>query len=162
MTTIVEAVVTDDALTNWPKYFGGLIVGPWDPTIKFFRIGEGGWEDPGTTVRQRRTPDPTLTDLDCNVNPGRYPADSLYDFQKSFSPGDIVEESPGVIRATCFLDTFEANNDGLGNSPEFWEIALFSDAPGGGNMAVAYGTMQKQTKVAGSPLTVVVRVSFAR
>ena len=110
-------------------------------TISYFKISEGGWEDPGSG-RVARTPDETLTDVDAIINPGRYAADERYVFTKSFVGGDIVFSSPTTVSCTCLLDFGDANDDGYGNDPEFWEIGIFDSDD---NM-LAHGTFPQQTK----------------
>jgi len=123
---VIIGVITDTCKTQWAKMHGDLI--PFSK-ISFFRMGEGGWQNPGPVPR---IPDPTFTDLDALLDPSRalinqrYAADERFAYQKSFVGGDIVEISPGVLRCRCFLDFGEANNDGFGNSPEFWEIGVYT------------------------------------
>lgn len=153
---IIVATVTNAAREYWPKMFGGLAT--FRPVIRF-KVGEGGWIDsPGGAIP--RTPDPTLTDLDCIVNPTRYPLDSRASFSKLLAGGDLTFVSPSTLRVACPLTALEFNDDGFGNNPEIWEIGLFSlDQPGTGLMMVAYGTFVKETKTP-VPLNNVVKVTF--
>lgn len=140
--SIILAEITNTARSIWPRMHGQLL--PFSP-ISYFKYGEGGWASPGPT---RRTPDPTLTDLDAVVDLSRplidkrYPADSLFVYQKNFILADFVYLAPGTLRCRCYLDFGEANDDGFGNPPEFWEIGLFDAA----NRMVAYGTVPLQLK----------------
>jgi hypothetical protein len=112
-----------------------------DLGISYFKIAEGGWRLAGAS-KVPRTPDPLLSDVDALANPGRYPLDSRYVFQKSITPDRINITGANFIEIECFVDTSEANDDGFGNPPEFWEIGVF-DADG---TLVAYVTFDKQTK----------------
>jgi len=122
-----------------------------------FRIGEGGWVDIPPKVP--KTPDPTLTDLDCVVNPGSYPVDSRYVFPgvgtKAFK--SITWVAPNVVRLECEVDFGEANDDGFGNPPEFWELGVFDSA---GHM-VAYFTFPVDTKTILNQLLYEIDLIFA-
>jgi len=184
----ILAVVTEDARKYWPQFFGGLLGNPattttvgvqWDPRIKFFRIGEGGWIDPGTG-KVPRTPDaalrdpdaPLLQDLDCIIDPNRaLPSQryigagasfSRYYFQKSFVGGDITYVASTTIKFRCELSTSEANDDGFGNNPEFWELGIYSDHPteAGEYLMVAYGTFPMQTKTGAITLVNNMKIVF--
>jgi len=191
---IIPAVVTADARMYWPKSLGGLQGVPgsttivslgttvqWDHRLKFFRIGEGGWIDPGSG-RVPRTPDaalrrlvaPTVQDLDAVVDAGRgsprYEGNtasanySRFVFQKNLTPADISFEAPSTLRVRCLLDFLEANEDatGSGRSPEFWELGIFADHPeqAGEYLMVAYGTFPMETKDGGHQLENIMRVIY--
>jgi hypothetical protein len=148
----------------------------WSPYITHFRIGEGGWEDLGAGAVLRSI-DPGLRyesgpfvgeqNLDAAIDSARlgfprYAVDSRFVFEKAFIPADITMEAPSTIRCRCRLELPEANNDGFGNSPEFWEIGLFSDHPTipGFKLMVAYATMPKEIKHALKIIENVVRVKL--
>lgn len=123
----------------------------------FFRIGEGGWLQAGG-VQAARSPDPTLVDIDCIQNPSRYPTNSRFYFQKSFTPEKIVEITPYSVRVECLIDTTEANDDGTGTSPEFWEIGVYD---GEGTM-ICYTTFDRQPKDDSVALRHYITIQFAR
>lgn len=181
MATIIPAVITEDARLYWPQVFAGLLGVPstvtvpgvsYDPRIKLFRVGEGGWIDPGTG-KVRRQPDPTLRyasgplagiqGLDAEVDSvrvsPRYEGNQLLPtysrgvFQKALTLADFTSIAPNKIEVSCLLDFGEANEDypGSGRNPEFWEIGLYADHPitAGAMLLVAYGTFAGQTKSAG-------------
>jgi hypothetical protein len=114
-------------------------------------IGEGGWQYVVPPTKVRRVPDPTFTNVDAILDAARppasqrYAADERFVFMKNFAAGDVLWVAPSVVQLTCLLDFGDANDDGFGNPPEFWEIGIF-DQPGGGGNMVAYFTMDKQTK----------------
>ena len=148
---LVTATLTNTALGLLPQVMGGLA--PL-PAIDSFKVGEGGWLlTPSGVVP--RTPDATLTDLDCIVNPTRYPLDSVATFSKALVGGDIVFIAPGTLEVTCLLDFGDFNNDGFGNNPEIYEIGLFA-----GTTMMAYGTFQQQVKTPGNQLPNTIRITF--
>jgi hypothetical protein len=173
----VPAVVTDDARQYWAQYLAGLYAGQLNTLLPLisFKVGEGGWVDPGTGPVPR-IPDPTLRrldnliqDLDAIVDPTRplisqrYPVNSRANFEKLLLPADISFESPSTVKAECLLDFGDFNDDGFGNSPEIWEIGVFTDHPlfpGAQKLMLAYGTFPMQLKDASRQLLNVVRIIF--
>lgn len=181
---IIPAKVTVDARKYWPQFFGGLLGNPatttivgvqWHPVITSFKIGEGGWIDPGSG-RVRRDPpeddlrriDNNIQDIDAIVDPTRpimsqrYPAVDRASFEKALVLADFTYESLTTLRVRCFLDFGEFNDDGFGNDPEIWEIGLFSDHPtaSGEKLMVAYGTFPVETKNVTKQLENIVRIVF--
>lgn len=135
---MASTVITDGMLARLSEVEGqgGNSVG-----AAYFKIGEGGWMMQGIN-KVPRTPDETLTDLDCIVNPGLYPVPSRFTFQKNISTLSIEVLGGGEVNITCSVNTGEANDDGYGNPPEFWEIGIFT----ADNVLLAYRTFNKQTK----------------
>jgi len=189
---VVVATVTEDARIYWPQFLGGIFGTPgtptvpaspqpttWDPRFKFFKVGEGGWVDPGTG-KERRTPDATLRrltspliqDLDCVVDPTRAPANQRYGtqeratFKKDLTISDISYPAAYTVEIDCLLDLGDFNDDGYGNSPEIWEIGVFGDHPTESGLAsdeglmVAYGTFPVQVKDSSKQILNVVRIIF--
>ena len=195
---IILAAVTEDARKYWPQFFGTLLgisnnatanvpPGPvsWDPRLMSFKVGEGGWIDPGGGPVPR-PPDPTLRviaappndvqDLDAIVDPTRplisqrYPATSIATFEKALIPANFTYLAPSTIQVRCFLDFGDFNDDGFANSPEIWEIGIFSDhpsfsravigTPGAKRLMVAYGTIPKEIKDATKQIEHFLRVVF--
>ncbi len=173
MANVIIAQVTTDALKLWPQMFIGLQ--PFK-LVTSFKIGEGGWVDQGSGPTPR-LPDPNLRrfdnqiqDLDAIVDPTRppnafrYPTDSLFTFSKAFVPGDFAFQAPSAFRCRCFLDLPEANDDGFGNNPNFYEIGLFTDHPvfpGSQSLMVAYGTFPLEVKTPGRQLENIVVVYWS-
>jgi len=157
---VIVAVVTDEARARWPQMFGGLLA---FKDISDFKVGEGGWYNPGTS-RERRVPDSALTNLDVIVDLSRAPVDKRYVvpgetfswFSKSLVPGDFAYVAPRTLEVSCLLDFGDYNDDGSGNNPEIWEIGLF-DADG---VMVAYGTVPEEIKDASKQIVNVVRIVF--
>lgn len=108
-----------------------------------FRFGEGGWENVQFVGQVPRTPSQALTNVDVVANPSRYPADSRYYYEQAFAPGDVTYDIPTrSVICRCFVDLGDANDDGNGNDPEFWELAVYDSA----NNMIAYSTFDKITK----------------
>ena len=156
---VFTGVVTDQALEKFARALAGDPGGSPMSLLNgaTFKFGEGGWINPGPG-KVPRVPDPTLTDVDAIARPFLYPADSRYVFTKTFPAPDVFWEAPSVARCRLFLDFGEANDDGFGNSPEFWEVGIF-DTTG---MMVAYFTMPVQVKTPIVQIENVGRIIFAR
>ncbi len=118
-----------------------MLNGTVAPQPAYFKFGEGGWQTSGST-RVPRTPVATQTDLDAIQNPGLYPADSLYTFTGTFGLGDLTAEDPGTLKCRCLLDFADANDDGLGNDPEFYEIGVYA----ADDTLMGYCTFDRETK----------------
>lgn len=169
---VVDAVLTDDAREWWVQMHAGLQT--FKPITRFL-VGEGGWVDDGVGNKIRRTPDPTLSHLDLIQNPSRYGAGSLdpqstASFSKNLVLTDFTFTSPSTVEVSCLLDFTDFNDDGHSNSPEIWEIGLFSawpNFPTGSNpitsldeMLVAYGTVDAQIKDIGKQIQNVFKLKF--
>jgi len=152
MTTVI-GVIAESLEEGWARYHAD----PVDPLGFFdrifgggFKIGEGGWQYTVPPTKVPKSPNPSLTDLDCVENPGSYPVDSRFVFPsigvKAFN--SILFVAPNIVRIECVVDFGEANDDGFGNPPEFWEFAIFDSA---GHM-VAYFTFPVDTKYATTQL----------
>ncbi len=142
MATVI-GVMTEDFEEGLSKWHANVAGGFNDRIFGGgFRIGEGGWVDIPPKVP--KTPNPTLSDLDAAENPGTYPVDSRFVFPavgaKAFK--SIIQVAPNVVRLECEVDFGEANDDGFGNDPEFWELGVFDSA---GHM-VAYFTFPVDVK----------------
>jgi len=186
---VIQAVVTDDARKYWPQFIGGIFGAPgtptvpgnpptaWDPRLKFFKVGEGGWVDPGGgKVRRTPVPDlvrltaPLIQDIDSSVDSTRAVPDQRYaaatrvTFAKSLVVTDVTFIVPSTIEVECLLDFSDFNDDGFGNSPEIYEIGIFSDHPTTAGLAsdqglmVAYGTFPVEVKDNTKQILNVVRI----
>lgn len=153
MTQSVQAVVTDIWKEKLARLFAGdTSLGTFsEPT--YFKIGEGGWIDPGTGA-EPLDPDPALTDITAGT--GDYTDPSDYFFQKSLVGADLVYVAPNRLEVRCAVDTGEANDDGHGNPPEFFELGVF-DADD--NM-LAYSTFPVEIKTASKSLLHIIHVDF--
>lgn len=167
MVQVITAVVTDEAREIWPQLLGGLGLYSWK-VIDEVRMGEGGWQYNDAGQQVPRTPDSSLTDLDVVVNPGRYPADSLFVVEGSnnadmfLTSADMQFVAPSTLQVNFELQTGSHLSDGFGNDPELWEVGLFTDHPDGSptKLMVAYGTFQKVTWTAASDVLNTIRITF--
>ena len=162
----ILATVTADARKYWPQFFGTLLgicndpvnfytsANHWNPLIKYFRVGEGGWIGSNTVPRVpqpdlRRLQSVTgydssqyfLQDLDCVIDRQRALIDQRYPqaqrgwFEKVLDPvNDLKWDplSPTGIQVRCLLDFTEFNDNhssGSPTSPNVCELALYSDHP---------------------------------
>lgn len=194
----LAATITADARKYWPQLFGALFVptsGPtqfnveterreWNPVITRFKVGEGGWIDPGTGEIIYRVPDPNLRrlkgpitgdgkylqDLDAVVDQDRadlgqatrYSSASRSTFTKVLTVVDFSWEAPSTLRVRCLLDNNDYNTDGALSNPEIWELGIFSDHPEvlGEYLMIAYATFPKETKTSTKQIENVVRITF--
>jgi hypothetical protein len=151
---MASTVITDAMLVRASEVEGQ---GASPLGVGYFKIGEGGWELDGIS-QVPRTPDTSLTDLDCLENPLRYPAAGRYVFQKTISETSIQVLGSGVVEISCAVSAGEANDDGNGNAPEFWEIGIFTSD----GVMLAYRTFDKQTKYSDRALRHVFRLTNLR
>jgi len=153
---LFTATITNLGYAKLTRYWGGLLA-PFEQ-IAYFKVGEGGWVDPGTG-REPRVPDPALLDLDILVDVSRAPGDKRYNvgenfgyFQKALIGLDFSEPGAGILRVSCLLlnGDYNLKSDGVlvynvGGpyiSPEIWEIGLYD---GDGDM-IFYGTFAREIK----------------
>lgn len=157
MTTVI-GVMTYDFEEGWSKFHAN-VAGAHADKIQGggFRIGEGGWVNVPPKVP--KSPSPSLSDLDAAENPLTYPADSRFVFPsvgvKAFN--SITHVAPNIVRLECLVDFGEANDDGFGNDPEFWELGVFDS----GGYMVAYFTFPVDSKNALKQLLYEVDLVFA-
>ena len=151
MAQVVSAVVTDAWRTKLAQIYAGTasFSGPLS-----FKMGEGGWQDPGSG-KEPLPPDPALTD----VSASGYPAGSQYIFTKNLAGGDITFTSPTRLEIRCFVAASEANDDGGGAAPEFFELGIFDGSGGAGTMLV-YSTFPIEIKTSSKALEHVIFVDF--
>jgi len=71
-----------------------------------------------------------------------------YTFVKNLDLADLTFNGPasGSMTARCLTDTSEANDDGYGDAPEFYEIGIYLSYPGNPDVMIAYVTFNKQIK----------------
>jgi hypothetical protein len=200
---LILATVTEDARKYWPWFFGGKYgvgastfpsgtVPPstWNPLLYSFKMGVGGWENPGTGPIPR-APDPALRmeigtllqDIDALVDatrtsPGRY-GDALGNrawFEKTLSASDFTFTAPNILEIRCVLDLGDFNDTGASSGspvvpPEIWELGIFSDHPDYARVApatgvnsprlmVAYATFPKEIKYPTNQIEHIVKISF--
>ena len=173
---VVVATVTDLARQYWPQFFGTMLgitsgastPGNWNPLIRSFKIGRGGWIDPGTG-KVPRTPDSSLTDLDVILDYGRSAPAKRYTslsgnimfVEKTLALSDFTFTAPSTLKIRCLLDFPDFNDiqgtpstppgggvlPPAGINPDLYELGVFSDHPSGtGELMVIYGTFNAETK----------------
>lgn len=187
---VVVGTVTNGARQYWPQFFGTLLgisagassPGNWNPLIKSFKIGRGGWIDPGGGPVPR-TPDPTLTDLDVILDDARPLMSKRYStltgnilfIEQALTLADFTFEASSILKIRTLLD-FGTFNDisGIpstppgggvlppsGTNPDLWELGVFSDHPSGtGQLMVIYGTFNAETKDVLKQIENDVRITF--
>lgn len=151
MAQVVSAIVTDGWRAKLAQIYAGIetFSGPLS-----FKMGEGGWQDPGSG-KEPLPPDATLTD----VTAPTFPAGSQYVFTKDLSGSDITFTAPTRLEIRCFVAASEANDDGSGAAPEFFELGIFDGAAGAGEMLV-YSTFPIEIKTSSKALEHVIFVDF--
>jgi hypothetical protein len=153
MAQVVSAVVTD----VWRAKLAGIYAGTQTFALPLsFKIGEGGWIDPGAG-KEPIPPATSKTDVD-PLGDG-YAVDSQYVFTKDLSGADLTFTSPSRLEIRCFIAAGEANADINGNPPEFFELGVFDAVSGGGTMLV-YSTFPIEIKTASKALEHVIFVDF--
>lgn len=148
------AHVPYDVCEKWSRQDVGDAGGAHLP-FDYFKVGEGGWVEASGGAKVRREPEPSLSDLDCIENPDRYPgaASERYVFSKSLDSVSY-ESAQRAARGDGTIATTEANDDGSGSNPDFWEVACFDS---GDNMVV-YATIEKLTKDSSKTVSLVFRI----
>lgn len=151
MPQVVSAVVTD----AWREKLAQIYAGSATLSIPLsFKIGEGGWINPGGG-KEPDVPSATLTDITATS----YPAGSQYYFTKALTAGDLTFTAPTRLEIRCYVTDSEANDDGGGNSPEFFELGVFDGAGGTGTMLV-YSTFPIEIKTDSKALEHLIYVDF--
>lgn len=146
---VVNGVITNlgrEVLAKSIGYIGGFSLS-WATQ---FKIGEGGYVvTPSGNVP--KAPDPSLTDLEAAV-----PGSGLYHFDKALTSTDFTFLSPSIMQIRCKVLPTEANDDGYGNEPKFFEIGIFDN----NDKMLAYATYDEQTKSAAKTLLLYVQIQF--
>lgn len=150
----LQGVFTDIGRAALAKSFLGPLKRPLyaESYAKYFKIGVRGYQlGPGGT-KQPKTPDPSLSDIE-SVTLG------AYYFTKDFTVDDLdinIDGSITYAKITAFLDYSEGDDDGTGNSPEFFEVGIFDDQ----DVMLIYATMPGETKNASKTLNHIINVNF--
>lgn len=148
MAQVVSAVVTNAWRTKLAQIYQGGATFSLPAT---FKIGEGGWTNPGGG-KEPIPPSVVLTALTATG----YPSGSQYIFTKALTGGDLTFTSPTRLEINCLVSSSEANDDGGGNPPEFFELGIFD---GAGTM-LAYSTFPIEIKTSSKALQHVIFVDF--
>ena len=158
MTTVLQGVMTNKGRELLAKSFGAIGGFPLVTSISF-AYGEGGYIVSGGG-KVPKTPDPTLLTLDAYT---QSPPDNFV-FGHDITAADVTFIAPSTIEFRCRLVPSEANDDGYGNLPKFFELGIFdgpvdSNNQPTGNM-LCYTTFDEQTKTATKSLISYVQVVF--
>lgn len=145
--SVLTGVMTNKGRETLAKSFGNVGGYSLSRAAKFV-FGEGGFELIGG-LKQAKVPNPALTDIEAD-------GISLYRFEKLFVAADVAFIAPSTIEFRCKLDPTEANDDGTGDSPEFFELGLFDDS----NNLIVYATFDAQTKTATKSLITYIQCPF--
>lgn len=151
MAQVVSAVVTNVWRTKLAQIYAGAA--SFSLPLSF-KIGEGGWTNPGGG-QEPIPPSATLTD----VTASGYPTGSQYIFTKNLTGADLTFTSPTRLQIRCFVAQAEANDDGSGNAPEFFELGVF-DASGGAGTMLVYSTFPIEIKTDSKSLEHLIYVDF--
>lgn len=151
MAQVVSAVVTNAWRTKLARVYAGVDT---FSTPLSFKIGEGGWVNLGGG-KEPLPPGIALT----NVTASSYPVGSQYIFSKNLAPGDLTFVAPTRLQIRCSVAAAEANNDGSGSPPEFFELGVF-DGVGGSGVMLVYSTFPIEIKTDSKTLEHLIYVDF--
>jgi hypothetical protein len=152
MATVLQGVLTNKGREFIAKSFGNIGGFNMCRIVKF-AYGEGGWVTSPSGGRSPKLPDPALTDIEAKTTAT---APDNYYFEKVIGASDVTFVMPSTIEFRCKLNPTDANDDGYGNPPKFFELGLYDDF---GNM-IAYTTFDEQTKTETKSLITYVQVVF--
>lgn len=154
-TGVIQGVVTDAGrIALAQSILGPLVRPPYEQTFgKYFKIGEGGFVSGPGGSKSPKTPVGNETDVESESD------SNLFTFQKDFTASDLTYElCDGVPYAVfrVFINFGEANDDGFGNPPEFFEIGIFDEQ----DVMLAYTTFPGETKNGSKTLNHFVYINF--
>ena len=120
-----------------------------------FKYGEGGFIDTGSgRIPKDPNDGSTLTDVEAAAS------GLLFEFEKLLIATDFtfiqVDPSTNIMQIRCRVVELEANDNGFGESPRFFEIGIFDDED---NMLI-WTTFSEQTKSATKILANFIQVVF--
>lgn len=148
MAAVVNGVMTNIGRETLAKAFG-FIGGFATSYAYYFKIGEGGFiSTPGGNVPV--APDPSREDLAAEDDP------ALFAYRKDLTVSDISFISPSIIQLRCQLLPTEANDNGSGENPKFFEIGIFDL----NDKMIGYATFDEQTKNVTKTLILYVQIQF--
>jgi hypothetical protein len=147
---ILTGIITNKGREIFAKSFGR--VGTSVETYAFkFKYGEGGYID---TISGKVPKDPSdgasLLDVEAAASP------SLFEFSKNFVSADFLFIAPSTMQCRCRLTAIEANDDGFGDYPGFFELGIFDQ----NDNLIAYTTFAEQTKTPNKIVTNYVQIVF--
>lgn len=147
---ILTGVITNKGRETFAKSFGKIGTGI-DTYAYSFKYGEGGFI---TTINGKIPKDPadgvTLLDVEAAADP------SLFYYSKNLVLSDCTFIAPSTMQIRCRLVEIEANDNGFGDNPHFFEAGVFDN---NGNLMI-YTTFAEQTKTANKILSNFIQVIF--
>lgn len=108
-----------------------------------FRIGEGGFKEEGGD-KVPKDPDPSRTELEAPS----LDVEDQFVFSKVLTSSDLSFISPTRVEIRCTVDSGEANEDKVGDNPEFFELGVFDD----NGIMILYQTFAKEIKTSSKSL----------
>lgn len=132
---VLVGTITNEGRRRQAESWIGTLAGYPYMSVKYFKIGEGGWISDGIN-KIPKNPNPALTDIEADGSPG-----NSY-FQKNIATNKVLFIAPSTAQIDCTLEISEGNDNGLGESPQYFEIGLFDEYD---NMIV-YATFPGETK----------------
>lgn len=161
----VRAIITDVG-RNWlARYAARVLTGPpIDVSTGFykFRIGVRGFLDLGGGLKVPKEPLPNRTTIESDDPPPAFAFEKLFTADKvkvgKIVAGEFVEDLAAgtVLQLSSVLDFGEANDDGGGFPPHFFEIGVY-DSTG---VLVLYGTFPDEVKISAIQIVNLIRVRF--
>lgn len=145
---ILTGIFTSKGRETLAKSFGQIGGFPYTNAV-YFKIGMGGYIVSGDG-RVPKAPNPALLDIEATGAAGDF------FLQKNLVTTDFTFIAPSTMQVRCRVEPTEANDDGNGNAPRFFELGLF-DA---NNNLLIYSTFPEQTKQANKILTNFVQAYF--
>lgn len=155
MTTGITGVFTNIYKRKYASKTNTNLVFVTSLNFAYFKIGELGHV--GTVPK---VPDPDRTDIEATYEQGTLPPPPGPDlhisyFKKLFSPGDVTV-ADAIVTAVCLLLAAEGNDDGLGNTPIYYELGIFDID----NTMIAYFTFDGEQKTDARSLQHTVTIDF--
>lgn len=139
---VPKRIVTLAGRNYFANVLGGKI-SPLSSGLTYFQVGNGGFTIVGGN-KVPKEPDENIVALE-----------GPFIFQKNFDVLDL-SVSTRFLQVNAIVLEGEANDDGTGNSPELFEIGLFSDT----NVLVVYGTFPGLIKTSAFRVTFKFKISF--
>jgi len=132
---VLVGTITDVGRRRQAESFISTLAGYDVLSLKYFKIGEGGWISDGVS-KIPKNPNPSLTDIEADGTPG-----NTY-VQKDLTADKVQFILPSTAQVECTLEMTEGNDNGYGEAPQYFEIGLFDEQD---NMIV-YATFPGETK----------------
>jgi len=132
---VIQGVLTDVGRAKLAKSALGSVAGYTWSYCSYFEIGEGGWIQQ-LTGRVPKTPSVAKTNIEADGSAGN----SF--FKKYLTSDRMLFVSPSTAQIDCYLSLEEGNDDGYGDSPNYFEIGVFDED----DVLLFYCTMPEETK----------------